>query len=137
MIKTPEKLHPAQYSPPVHTRWLSVPNPSGFALEVLRRQAPDIPEHLITARPWHQHELPLDAIHPDRAMIERHDNNPRHVRRRDNFVAAIRAGQELPPLIVLNHHLVDGYARYRALVLLDIAQAQALTQIGLTPSTGR
>ena len=107
-----------------------MPNPSEFVLEVLRRQAPDIPEHLITAHPWHQHELSLDAIHPDEAMIERHDNNPRHVRRRDNFVAAIRAGEELPPLIVLNHHLVDGYARYRALTLLNIPKAQALTQPG-------
>jgi hypothetical protein len=108
----------------VHTRWLSVPDPTAYACEVLRREAPDIPERLITTHPWSQCEMALDAIRPDEAMLERHDTS--HVRRRDTFVEAIRAGRAIPPLIVLGGKLVDGYARYRALRVLGVPVAQVL-----------
>jgi len=74
----------------VPARWLSVSDPAEYARGVLLEEAPDIPESLITQHPWHQDGLPLDAIHPDQAMINRHDSNPLHLHRCDTFVQALR-----------------------------------------------
>jgi hypothetical protein len=109
--------------------WLTVSDPTAYARRVLLDEAPDIPERRVTERRWRQDEQALDAILADEEMIKRHDGNPLHVHRRDTFVQAIRAGREIPPLILLGDHLVDGYARYRALRLLEISRAQVLKQV--------
>jgi hypothetical protein len=114
----------------MQVQWQTVGDPSAYVRSVLLEQAPDIPDALIVERPWLQEEIALAALAPDLEMIERHDSQARHIRRRDGFVAAVRGGAEIPPLIVLgkNHKLVDGYARYRALRFLGLDHGQVLRQ---------
>jgi hypothetical protein len=101
-----------------------------YVHDVLRQDAPEIPSDLYLGRDWIQGELELSALAPDQEMIARHDRQQRHVDRRDRFIAAIRSGTEIPPLIVLgpDRKLVDGYARIRALRLLGVERAQVLQE---------
>ncbi len=108
-----------------------VDDPAAYAREILQLQAPEIPVELVVGRAWVQEEIALDRLSVDREMVARHDRAERHVRRRDGFVQRIGDGVAIPPLVALGDslHLVDGYARYRALVLLGVEMAQVLRQI--------
>lgn len=117
-------------------RWIDVDDPATFVRTVLAVEAPDIPDALVTAYAWTQTTMPLDVLRLDQAMLDRHDRDPVHIARRNGFVGRIRAGEPIPPLIVLGLEprdgtepkLVDGYARYRALRLLGCAHASVLRQ---------
>lgn len=111
-------------------RWDVVEDPATHVRNVLDREAPDIPNALVIAYDWCQCEVALAELRPDRAMLERHDEDDAHVRRRDDFVELIRAGAPILPLIALGPglRLVDGHARYRALRVLGVDQAQVLRQ---------
>lgn len=111
--------------------WLTVDDPSAYAREVLQEQAPEIPVELVVGRAWGQEEIALERLSIDGEMVARHDLAERHVRRRDGFVERIGKGVAIPPLVALGDslHLVDGYARYRALVLLKVEVAQVLRQL--------
>ena len=63
-------------------------------------------------------------------MVADHDTSVVHRRRRDGFCGAIREGVQLPPLIAIGpeRHLVDGYARLRALRMLAIDRASVIVQ---------
>ncbi|MET9023830.1 hypothetical protein ABZV93_28030 [Actinopolymorpha sp. NPDC004070] len=111
--------------------WDGVREPAAYVREVLGREAPEIPEALLNEYPWVQTELSLSDVRPDIGMLERHGRDDVHVRRRDGFVERIRSGVSIPPLILLGRDLklVDGYARYRALRLLEVDSASVLAQV--------
>lgn len=110
--------------------WQRIDDPAVYVRTVLAAEAPDIPPALIAAHDWSQATVFLEHIQPDHAMLEQHDRDPVHIARRDGFIRRIRAGEPLPPLIVLGTHwkLVDGYARYRALRSIGGTEAQVLGQ---------
>lgn len=120
-------------------RWEVVNDPSTYVRSVLDREAPDIPRTRVAECDWFQCEVPLSGLRPDREMLERHDNDETHVRRRDRFVELTLAGAPLLPLIALGDgmRLVDGYARYRALRLLGVDQAEVLRQRTAMSRAGR
>ncbi|GAA5034949.1 hypothetical protein [Actinopolymorpha pittospori] len=107
-----------------------IDDPAAHALATLTEEAPDIPIELITRHDWFQDTLNLELLDVNEDMVERHDADPIHVARRDGFVARIRADEPIPPLIALGPtlHLVDGYARCRALRSLGVWTAAVLRQ---------
>jgi hypothetical protein len=110
--------------------WLSIGDPGGYVKIRLAEEADDIPDHLIAAGSWYPDTIDIREIRVDRPLIARHDREPRHIARRDAFIAAIWHGKGIPPLIVLgsDRFLVDGYARYRALVALGIPEVMVVRQ---------
>lgn len=111
--------------------WSTVGDVDLYVRRILSHEADDIPQSLIDRRPWwQQFDVALASLEIDEVMVGRHDRQPVHVRRRDGFVERIRSGEPLPPLIALgdHRHLVDGYARLRALRLLDIDSASVCVQ---------
>ena len=105
-----------------------IEDPAAYAFAILTEEALDIPVELIAGRDWFQDSLTLEMLDVNEDMVARHDADPVQVARRDGFVARIRAGEPLPPLIALgaNLHLVDGYARCRALRSLGVERAAVL-----------
>lgn len=116
----------------VQVQWEVVDDPSAYVCDVLGREAPDIPSALVVGQEWFQDGVALAVLRPNRDLLDQQDQEPEHVQRRDAFVARIRAGEAIPPLIALGFDmkLVDGYARYRALRLLGVAHGQILRQRG-------
>jgi hypothetical protein len=110
--------------------WKQVNNPDEYVMATLSREADDIPVDKINKYKWIQKEVSLDKIQVDKEMVKDHDQDPLHIKRRDGFVELIRNNTPILPLIVLgeNQFLVDGYARYRALLYLGIKIASVLTQ---------
>lgn len=110
--------------------WKPIADPDAYVRDRLAEEADDIPADLIAAKPWTIAEMRRDQLRVDTEMIAEHDANPIHCARRDGFVATIRAGDPIPPLIVLgdDRFLVDGYARYRALALLGVDRVMVLCQ---------
>jgi hypothetical protein len=99
-------------------------------MDVLASEAGDIPAKKIRQGKWVLDTVSLHEITIDERMASEHDSDPRHVKRRDEFVTSIRAGREINPLIVLGEDLflVDGYARYRALKICNVKRVQVLRQ---------
>lgn len=110
--------------------WQAIADPSAYALAILGEEASDIPVGLVTSHEWFQDSLDLATLDVNREIIARHDADSVHLARRDGFVGRILDGESIPPLIVLGTtlHLVDGYARWRALRALRIARASVLRQ---------
>ena len=108
--------------------WRPVEDPDSYVHRVLSTEAPEIPGNVIPTTGWVQARVMLDEIDIDLELIERHDRAELHQGRRDSFIAAVRSGVPLPPLILLGgqRRLVDGYARYRALRALGVAEAEVL-----------
>lgn len=75
--------------------------------------------------------MPLLNLSVDEVLVTEHDAEPVHRQRRDRFRRAILMGAEMPPLIAVESdlHLVDGYARLRALRSLAIAEASVVRQV--------
>lgn len=115
----------------VTARWISVDDPESFARDVLQDEAPEIPVSVLKGRSWEQVRLPLLNLTVDELMVAEHDAEPVHRHRRDRFRHAILMGAELPPLIVVKSdlHLVDGYARLRALRSLAIEEVSVVRQV--------
>ena len=115
----------------VTVHWAQVGSPESYALSVLREEAPEIPQRLLERRTWQQLMLPLTALFVDESMVADHETEAVHRIRRDRFRQAIHDGAELPPLIAIksNRHLVDGYARLRALRSLAIEDASVVCQV--------
>lgn len=111
-------------------RWAIVPDPQKHVMDVLALEADDVPVEKIHQGKWVLDTVSLEEIKIDERMASGHDHDARHVKRRDGFVASIRAGREIKPLIVLGEDLflVDGYARYSALKDLHVKRAQVLRQ---------
>jgi hypothetical protein len=107
-----------------------IADPGAYAVTILAHEASDIPTELITSHDWFQDTLSLDTLDVNEDMVARHDTDPIYVARRDAFVARIRGGEPIPPLITLGStlHLVDGYARCRALRSLGVRMADVLRQ---------
>ncbi len=118
--------------------WEVVGDPATYVRSVLDREAPDVPSAVVVEYDWSQCEVAVSELWADREMLERHDKDETHLRRRDNFVELIRTGKPILPLIALGPamRLVDGYARYRALRLLGVDQAQVLRQRTAPPMAG-
>ena len=106
----------------VQVRWAVVPDPQKYVTDVLALEAGDVPVEKTHRGTWVLDKVLLDDIKIDVHMASEHDSDARHVKRRDDFMASIRAGKEIKPLIVLGADLflVDGYARYRALKDLTV-----------------
>jgi ParB-like chromosome segregation protein Spo0J len=99
----------------------------------MRYEAEDIPKELIEKGIWIQEEINLSEIQIEKSILEEHDNNPIHIKRRDKFIKSIEKGMPILPLIILNcargeRYLVDGYARYRALKSIGIKTIFVLKQ---------
>lgn len=114
----------------VFARWLRISDAGSYARQILGEEAPEIPTDLIENRSWTQLTMSPDALLVDESMVAKHDADPVHQDRRDRFRQAILAGQELPPLIAIgpDRHLVDGYARIRAVRQLKIDDVSAIVQ---------
>ena len=110
--------------------WVQISDAGTYARQVLREEASEIPVDLIEGRPWTQIMIEPSALLVDEQMIARHDDDPVHQERRDKFRQAILLGRDLPPLIAIgpNRHLVDGYARLRAVRLLKIHEVSVVVQ---------
>lgn len=111
--------------------WIKVGDVDLYVRNVLALEADDIPQSLIDVGPWHQQfEVGLVSLEIDEVMVRWQDGLHVHLKRRDGFAERIRSGEPLPPLIALgdHRHLVDGYARLRALRLLDIDSASVCVQ---------
>lgn len=111
--------------------WSTVGDVEVYVRTVLSHEADDIPPSLIDLGPWQQEfDVRLASLAIDEVMVRWQDRQPAHVRRRDEFVERIRCAEPLPPLIALgdDRHLVDGYARLRALRLLTIDSASVCIQ---------
>jgi hypothetical protein len=114
----------------VNVRWKVIDDPSAFVVAILAEEASEIPVELITGHDWFQDTLNLKILEVNEDIVTMHDADPFHVARRDGFVNRIRAGESIAPLIALGAtlHLVDGYARSRALRSLGIRRAAVLRQ---------
>lgn len=114
----------------VTARCLQIADAGTYAQRILREEAPEISAAVIEGRGWTQTLLTPDDVLVDEAMIARHDADPVHQERRDRFRQAILSGQELPPLIAVgpDRHLVDGYARLRAVRLFKIEDVSVIIQ---------
>ena len=110
--------------------WEVIGDPAAYAVAILANEASDIPTELITSHDWFQDTLSLDTLDVNEDIVARHDADPIHVARRDGFVDRIRVGERISPLLVLGAslHLVDGYARCRALRSLGVPMAAVLRQ---------
>jgi hypothetical protein len=107
-----------------------IDDPSAFVVAILAEEASEIPVELVTSHDWFQDTLDLEILDVNEDLVAVHDADPIHVARRDGFVDRIRAGESIPPLIALGAplHLVDGYARCRALRSLGVRRAAVLRQ---------
>jgi len=110
--------------------WKRIDDVYNYVRGTLYQEAPDIPGHLIEQAPWYVETISLDAVKVDQQMIDCHDTQEIHIKRRDHFVESCRSKTPLPPLIVLgkDDFLVDGYARYRALGMLNVDQVSVIRQ---------
>lgn len=110
--------------------WQRIDDIDKYVVETLSREAPDIPQALIDLAPWCVEITTLDMIKVDHMMIDRHNIQSIHIKRSDAFILSCK-NKVLPlPLIVLGRDmfLVDGYARYRALRKLDVANVKVIKQ---------
>lgn len=109
--------------------WSHPRDPSEFARHVLHAEAPEIPAEKLDGR-WRQEIIPSDELAVNEEMVTEHDADPVHQARRDRFIAMIRAGEPLPPMIALgsDRYLVDGYARLRAARQLDLSDVAVIVQ---------
>ncbi|MGH7487782.1 MAG: hypothetical protein ACREMY_19595 [bacterium] len=117
----------------MEVRWRAIAEVDVYVRGVLEREASEIPTVLIESHPWRQvPDLALSDLHVDESMVARHDDTALHQRRRDGFIALVTTGKPLLPLIALGceRHLVDGYARLRALRKLGVDAASVIIQVG-------
>jgi hypothetical protein len=115
-------------------RWIQIEDVASYVLDVCARETADVPQELLLHGVWQQKSISMAEIQADLSLLQRHDSNPVHVGRRDQFRQLILSHTPLLPLIVLrcqrgDRYLVDGYARYRALKSLGIAEAQVALQV--------
>lgn len=110
--------------------WKRVDDVSNYVRGTLCQEAPDIPAHLIEQAPWYVETISLDQVKVDQQVIDCHDTQEIHIKRRDGFAVSCRSRTPLLPLIVLgrDNFLVDGYARYRALRMLGVDRASVIRQ---------
>lgn len=110
--------------------WVEPADVEKYVRSVLAIEADDIPQEKIDAGKWTLGEIQLNQIKVDRDMVKKHDSEDLHIGRRDNFVATIKLGKLILPLIVLGREkfLVDGYARYRALKEIGVDKAKVIFQ---------
>jgi len=115
----------------VKVKWAAISDPEAYVISVLTSEADDIPGEKIRQARWVLDTLPVADIEVNGAMATNHRNDPLHLRRRDDFVASIRAGGEIKPLVVLGKELllVDGYARYAALKELRVESVRVRQRI--------
>jgi hypothetical protein len=94
------------------------------------KEADDIPQSIIHQASWCIETVSLDKIRVDQKMIDDHNGELVHIKRRDGFIKTINDGRKILPLIVLGKELflVDGYSRYRALKQLNITHATVARQ---------
>lgn len=94
--------------------WIEPVNIERYVRSVLAIEADDIPQDKIDSGKWTLGEVQLEEIKVDLDMLKKHDSQELHISRKDNFVATIKIGKPILPLIVLGREkfLVDGYARY-------------------------
>jgi len=111
-------------------QWAVISDPQKYVMDVLASEAGDVPDEKIHQGNWVLDTVSLDDIRIDQRVASDHENDPLHTKRRDGFVASITAGKEIKPLIVLGDDLflVDGYARYRAMKLLNVKRVRVLRQ---------
>lgn len=111
--------------------WSLPSDPTKYVKEVLAKEAADIPEEKINQGKWTLAELSFNDIQVNEEMIARHDLDPQHIERRNNFIKMIEEEKPILPLIVLGKELflVDGYARYRALKELGIESVEVVMQV--------
>lgn len=112
-------------------RWLRVGDPEAYARRVLAAEAPEIPATLLEGGSWTEDTVSPSELAVDEPMIIEHDADPIHQDRRDRFRRAILAGAPLPPLIAIgpDRHLVDGYARLRAIRLLGVDEVAVVLHV--------
>jgi hypothetical protein len=110
--------------------WQRIDDIYDYVTDTLSQEAPDIPEHLVDQAPWYVETIDLDKIKVDQEMVDCHDIQAIHIKRRDDFVLSCKSRRPILPLIVLgkDKFLVDGYARYRALRMLNVAQVSVIRQ---------
>jgi hypothetical protein len=110
--------------------WKCIDDIYNYVRGTLSQEAPDIPGHLVDQAPWYVETVDLDEIKVDQEMIDCHDIQAIHIKRRDDFVLSCRSKKPLLPLILLgkDDFLVDGYARYRALRMLNVDQVSVIRQ---------
>jgi len=111
-------------------RWLQISDAGSYARRILNEEAPEIPTDLVENGSWTQETMSPADLLVDESMVARHDDDPLHQDRRDGFSQAILSGEELPPLIAIgpDRHLVDGYARLRAVRQLEINEVSVIVQ---------
>ena len=112
-------------------KWTKVENIHDHVVSTLTNEAEDIPMTKIEARSWCLKVIDLNKLSFDKELISTHDNEEIHIIRRDGFIESIKTHKEIPPLIALGEklYLVDGYARFRALLKLEIKTAKVICQI--------
>lgn len=114
----------------IKVNWSIPDDMEKYVRSVLAVEADDIPQDKINAGRWVIAEVPTNDIKVDLEMINRHDSEELHIGRRNNFVATIKLGKPVLPLIVLGKEkfLVDGYARYRAFKEIGIEKVKVIYQ---------
>lgn len=113
--------------------WEEIHNAEAFVRDRHEKEFNEVPSEFVENGPWAQDFIEISQIQTESAVVERHDEDPTHIKRRNNFIRAILSGETIPPLILLNSErgpdwLVDGYSRYRALRLLGIKIVSVLVQ---------
>jgi len=110
--------------------WENIGDSDKYVHEILALEAADIPVEVINAGKWFSDEIDLSTIMVDQNMLENHDKDPVHIKRRDDFIKSFNKKVEIKPLIVLGERLilVDGYARFRALKKIGVKMAKVLRQ---------
>lgn len=110
--------------------WQPIDDIDNYVMDTLSREAPDIPGHLIDQAPWYVETIDLDMVKVDQKTIDCHNIQAIHIKRRDDFILSCKSRKPILPLIVLgrDEFLVDGYARYRALRMLNVAQVSVIRQ---------
>lgn len=113
-------------------KWVKVVDIYTYVLATLSLEADDISKQNIDAFPWVLKKIELDKLEVSKALVETHDKEEIHIKRRDDFIIMIQQQKPILPLIALGEKLslVDGYARYRALKKLGVKNAAVLCQIG-------
>jgi ParB-like nuclease domain len=113
--------------------WIEIKNVKEYVDAMLKWQADDIPKELIDRGTWVQRTIQISEVQAEQSMVDDHDNDPIHIKRRDGFIESIQVGAPILPLIILNcdrgeKYLVDGYARYRALKEMGVKEVHVLCQ---------
>lgn len=124
------EIQPICYNEGMEIVWQIIDDTYDYVTNTLSQEAPDIPGHLVDQAPWYVETIDLDKIKVDQEMLDCHDGQAIHIKRRDDFVLSCRSRRPILPLIVLGKDkiLVDGYARYRALRMLNVDLVCVITQ---------